>query len=99
MEGRNIILKPESFHKTVYDRDNPITGSYGWIQWKGTDVCIDITCECGYRGHYEGWFLYYYSCPVCGLKYALGQNIALIKLLPEEIEYVYGTEGGFKTAD
>lgn len=21
----------------------------GWIQWKGTDVCMDVYCSCGYH--------------------------------------------------
>lgn len=35
-----------------------------WIQWKGTDVCCDIHCSCGYFGHYDGAFFYFFRCPV-----------------------------------
>jgi hypothetical protein len=33
-------------------------GSHGWIQWKGTDVCMDIHCECGTLSHIDGEFAY-----------------------------------------
>lgn len=28
---------------TCFSHDKP----HGWIQWKGTDVCVDIYCKCG----------------------------------------------------
>lgn len=31
---------------------------HGWIQWKGTDVCMDFHCECGEANHYDGYFAY-----------------------------------------
>ena len=31
--------------------------SWGRIQWKGTDICVDIHCVCGYLGHIDGEFL------------------------------------------
>lgn len=38
-------------------------GSHGWIQWKGTNVCMDIYCECGYHGHIGDEFVYFVKCP------------------------------------
>ena len=38
---------------------------YGWIQWKGTDVCIDIWCKCGAVMHFDGSFMYYVQCLYC----------------------------------
>lgn len=61
-------------------RDKP----HGWIQWKGTDVCIDLHCACGHHGHYDGGFLYFYRCPACSARYALGMNVALIPL-PDDL--------------
>lgn len=53
----------------------------GWgstfIQWKGTDVCIDIVCPCGASFHYDGDFLYSYLCPACGNTYVLGTEVTL----------------------
>lgn len=35
---------------------------FGWIQWKGTNVCIDLHCECGAHGHVDAEFLYFVRC-------------------------------------
>jgi len=58
---------------------------HGWIQWKGTDVCIDLYCKCGHHGHYDGDFLYAFECPACHAKYAVGQNVKLIELGADEV--------------
>lgn len=36
-----------------------------FIQWKGTDVCMDFYCECGARCHFDGDFAYAVKCPHC----------------------------------
>ncbi len=54
------------------------TDPHGWIQWKGTDVCMDVYCECGYQGHIDDTFAYYVKCPVCGQYYELNGHIQLI---------------------
>ena len=63
-------------------------GPAGWIQWKGTDVCIDIHCKCGAHLHFDGEFMYYIECSECGTLYAAGQWIPLIELPPEHAEFV-----------
>lgn len=50
---------------------------HAFIQWKGTDVCIDVTCPCGAGFHFDGYFLYAYRCPVCGHVYRLGTEVTL----------------------
>jgi hypothetical protein len=70
----------QDWYQTIYSDDNPKTPAYGWIQWKGTDVCIDLHCICGSHGHFDGDFMYYVECEDCGRKYAVGQNIKLIPL-------------------
>jgi hypothetical protein len=77
------------FYKAVYEeQDQQPTQGYGWMQWKGTDVCVDLHCElCGAHGHFDGYFLYFYRCK-CGQLYALGQNVKLIKLTKEQDEFV-----------
>jgi hypothetical protein len=67
-------------YNKVYSQDNPVGDAHGWIQWKGTDVCIDLHCQCGAHGHVDGMFCYYYKCEACGVVYALGQNVKLIPL-------------------
>lgn len=76
------------YYKQVYSRDNPEGENYGWIQWKGTDVCIDLHCSCGYHGHVDGDFFYHYECVGCGKKYTVGQNVKLIPLTEEEAQFI-----------
>ena len=75
-------------YSRVYGRDMDIEGSSGWIQWKGTEVCMDLRCECGLLGHFDGEFFYHYECRGCGRKFAVGQNIKLIELGQDEVKYV-----------
>lgn len=89
---------PDSWYDRVYGRDNPPGDAHGWIQWKETRVCIDLTCACGHGGHYDGDFLYFYECSSCGARYAVGQNVKLIPLSADEA--VYGEGGsGFKKCE
>lgn len=53
---------------------------HGWIQWKGTDACFDVRCECGELGHIDGEFAYAIKCASCGRVYAVGQHIELVLL-------------------
>lgn len=45
--------------------DVPIEVPYAFIQWKGTDVCMDFNCECGTSCHFDGDFAYTVQCPQC----------------------------------
>lgn len=65
---------------------------HGWIQWKGTDVCIDLHCICGAHGHIDAEFFYHYECSACHRKYAVGMNVALIELTLEQAKHV--SDGG-----
>jgi len=65
-----------------------VDGPHGWIQWKGTEVCIDIYCQCGKPSHFDGSFLYHWKCPHCGTKYALGQNVKLIELKASQVREI-----------
>ena len=51
---------------------------YGRIQFKETDLCIDICCECGETYHLDGDFIYYVQCGACQRVYELDPFIALI---------------------
>jgi hypothetical protein len=81
------IVKERAQYDAIYSQDyggRTPEGSHGWIQWKGTDVCIDVRCACGHSGHIDGDFFYYYRCPSCQALYAVGQNIKLIALTAEQ---------------
>ena len=87
-----------NFYKEVYSQDFDTKKiPHGWIQWKGTNVCIDLHCKCGYHGHVDTDFFYHYECPKCHTKYAVGQNIKLIELTPEQIKEVETNRVGFTT--
>lgn len=36
-----------------------------FIQWKGTDVCMDLHCECGQHIHIDAEFAYAVQCVKC----------------------------------
>jgi len=61
--------------------------AHGWIQWKGTDVCIDLLCPCGRLSHVDVLGFYAFECPGCHTKYAVGQTVPLIPLTEEQIPY------------
>ena len=75
-------------------------GAHGYLQWKGTDACMDVYCACGYHAHIDDLFLYHVKCPRCGRVYACNPHIELkelpngseaepdiIKDLPDDGEY------------
>jgi len=53
---------------------------HGWIQWKGTDVCMDIHCKCGQHSHIDAEFAYHVKCPACGTVYLCNGHIELIEM-------------------
>ena len=54
---------------------------HGWIQWKGTDVCMDVYCKCGKHSHIDADFAYNVKCPSCGTVYECNGHIELIEIL------------------
>ena len=68
------------------EQDADITaGPHGWIQWKGTEVCMDIHCACGEHSHVDAEFAYYVKCPKCGQIWAMGSNVRMMAVTAEEI--------------
>jgi len=58
--------------------ENPFEGSpHGWLQWKGTDACIDFHCKCGSHLHADNICMYFIRCGKCGQAYALNGHIKL----------------------
>lgn len=51
-----------------------------FIQWKGTDACIDLRCKCGETGHFDGFFAYFVKCPKCGAVYKMPELLTLTEV-------------------
>ena len=67
-----------------YESKHKITGPHGWIQWKGTDVCMDVHCACGYMSHIDDEFVYMVRCPKCKAVYYVSPYVHL-----DKVESVY----------
>lgn len=52
-------------------RPNSDASPHGWIQWKGTDVCMDFRCPCGAPTHVDASFVYFVRCSGCRKVYEL----------------------------
>ena len=77
----NFDIDYDSINKLQHDYDRPS----GFLQWKGTDVCMDCYCICGEQFHIDSDFTYYVKCPYCGSVYSCNPNIEFIKILNPEL--------------
>ena len=90
IDSEKVMMKltneSKSMYYQIYDQDQQLGNdtTYGWIQWKGTGVCMDIHCKCGHFCHFDGEFFYSYECPKCKTKFAVGANIKFIELKSED---------------
>lgn len=73
-------------HNATWNRQTIPAGPHGWIQWKGTDVCMDIHCECGVLTHIDASFCYFVTCGACGRRYFVNGHVELVPLLPTETD-------------
>jgi hypothetical protein len=58
----------------------PGTDAQCFIQWKGTEVCMDFYCACGYHGHVDEGFAYYVQCYSCGALYETGTQVKFVRV-------------------
>ena len=56
---------------------------HGWIQWKNTNVSMDIRCKCGHVANIQASFAYYVKCPNCNTVYMCNGHIQLIEIEEE----------------
>lgn len=70
--------------------ENAPHGPHAWVQWKGTNVCMDIRCACGAMHHLDAEFAYYVKCGECGQVYECDGHIRLHRLdyEPEQCVHV-----------
>ena len=50
---------------------------YAFIQWKGTDVCMDCHCICGGHFHIDAEFAYAVQCRHCGRRFEMSAKIEM----------------------
>jgi hypothetical protein len=72
---------------------------HGWIQWKGTNVCIDLHCSCGAHCHFDGDFLYYWKCPHCSTVWEMGTHVSMYPVPVEQQKDLYSVENVEKDDD
>lgn len=53
---------------------------HGWIQFKGTDICMDVHCKCGNITHVDGYFCYSVKCGKCGQIYFVNGHVEFIEI-------------------
>jgi hypothetical protein len=56
-----------------------VQGAHAFIQWKGTDVCMDFHCECGAHHHIDAEFVYAVRC-TCGQLWEMPHSIRPLKV-------------------
>jgi len=59
---------------------------YVFVQWKGTDVCLDFTCQCGYEGHFDGDFAYGLRCGSCGVEWQMPSTFGMVGRDPDTVQ-------------
>lgn len=66
---------------------------HGWIQWKGTDLCMDLRCVCGDLTHLDSCsFAYLVQCRNCGRIYWPNAHISMTELTGEDRDAAIRTE-------
>lgn len=56
---------------TFEQREHP----HAFVQWKGTDVCMDFHCDCGAQCHFDGYFADAVKCPHCNAEWEMPWNV------------------------
>jgi hypothetical protein len=61
------------------------TEAHTFVQWKGTDLCMDVECSsCGGMFHVDGYFAYKVMCPSCEQVYELSTRLLVRKVEPSD---------------
>ena len=74
-----------AYREMIDGAKNPANTLTAFVQWKGSNVCIDVQCECGNDVHIDSvMFAYYFHCPECDRYYALCPDVKLIPIVSDE---------------
>lgn len=75
-------------HERIFGK-HPDSDADTFIQWKGTEVCLDLNCPCGKHSHFDTDFAYEIRCPGCQRVYMLGTSVKAIAMPADyDDEYV-----------
>ena len=89
-------LSPAAPYDDGYFSQEEPAMPYAFVQWKNTDACLDIHCECGESTHIDGFFIHSVRCAACGRLYALPMYATLHPITaeshPAEVERAKLTE-------
>lgn len=77
------MKKAKNINEAWDAQDQKSGEPHGWIQWKGSRVCMDLHCKCGRHSHIDAEFAYHVKCPECGTVYFCNGHIELIELEEE----------------
>lgn len=66
-----------------WELDKPFLEANAFIQWKGTDVCMDFRCTCGGSFHFDGFFAYAVQCGDCGTIWEMPSKVFPRRVAPE----------------
>lgn len=49
-----------------------------FIQWKGTDLCMDFVCPaCEEQSHFDGYFAHVIQCPHCDAMFKMPTDVPI----------------------
>ncbi len=57
---------------------------YAFIQYKGTDICMDFHCDCGAHCHHDGYFAHVVQCPHCKTNWKMPDHVTPRRLLASD---------------
>jgi len=70
-------------HDLPFDLKSEQPRPNAFIQWKGTDVCMDFWCECGEHSHIDAMFAYAVKCWSCGTVWEMPSHVYPRKAAPD----------------
>jgi len=88
-----LLLTTTSYEQFTKQTNREMRFKYenNFIQWKGTDVCMDFHCGCGEHNHYDGYFAYYVKCSGCGQVYQMDTKVKMKKVDDNDFNPLLGT--------
>ncbi len=51
-----------------------------YVQWQGSDLCLDFNCPCGNWGHLDVGFLFALRCASCGRSWRIAPALLVSEL-------------------